>query len=87
MTHQRRLHTLVSCVRGPEAPVHLGGCTVRDMIPVVVDGPTNITVSFLALTYAGSLAVTVVADPGHCRDLDRLGRFLSAALTAFSDLP
>ncbi len=85
MTHQRRLHTLVSYVRGPAEPVRLGGAAVRDMIPIAVGGASNITVMFVAISYAGSLAVSVVADPDHCPDLDLLGRALADELTAIAD--
>ena len=84
MTHQRRLHTLVSYVRGPASPVRLGGARVREMIPIVVGGNTNITVSFVALSYTGSLTVTAVADPDGCPDLDLLGRRLAAGLGAIA---
>ena len=84
MTHQRRLHTLVSYVRGPAGPVRLGDIGVREMIPVVVGGNSNITVSFVALSYAGTLTVTAVADPDVCPDLDPLGRALAAELNAIA---
>jgi diacylglycerol O-acyltransferase len=84
MTHQRRLHTLVSHVRGPAGPVRLGGATVRDMIPLVTGGASNVTVMFLALAYLDTLTVTVIADPDRCPDLDRLARLLSAELLALS---
>jgi ribosomal protein L14 len=84
MTRQRRLHTLVSYVRGPAGPVRLGGIEVREMIPVVVGGNTNITVSFVALTYAGTLTVTAVVDPDGCPDLDPLAQELAAELTAIA---
>jgi hypothetical protein len=29
----------------------------------------DIAVAFAALSYAGKLAITVIADPEHCRDL------------------
>ena len=32
----------------------------------------NVTVSFAVLSYAGSLTVTLVADPGTCPDLSEL---------------
>jgi len=84
MTHQKRLHTLVSCVRGPAGPVRLGGAEVRGMIPIAVGGATNVTVAFVALLYAGSLTVTAVADPVRCPDLDGLGRVLAAELAAIA---
>ncbi|MEU7909230.1 wax ester/triacylglycerol synthase domain-containing protein [Actinoplanes sp. NPDC049118] len=84
MTHQRRLHTLVSYLRGPAGPVRLGGTLVREMIPIVVGGNANITVSFVALSYAGSLAVTAVADSDGCPDLEPLSRQLAAELNAIA---
>jgi WS/DGAT/MGAT family acyltransferase len=80
MRRQRRMHTLVSNVRGPGVVVSVGGVSVRGMIPLVVGGNTNITVMFLALSYCGELVVTVVADPDRCPDLDRLGVLLSGEL-------
>jgi hypothetical protein len=84
MTRQRRLHTLVSHVRGPAVPIRLAGALVRDMIPIVVGGATNMTVSFVALSYLDTLTVTVVADPVRCPDLDLLAAFLSAELAAIT---
>jgi len=81
MTHQRRLHTLVSYVRGPAEPVRLGGATVREMIPIALGGASNITVMFVALSYAGSLVITVVVDPDRCPDADLLGQALTQELT------
>jgi len=84
MTHQRRMHTLVSYVRGPAGPVSLGGAVVRAMIPVAVGGASNITVTFLALSYDGSLAVTAVVDSDGCPELEPLGRALGAELDAIA---
>lgn len=84
MTHQRRLHTLVSNVRGPAGPVRLGGATVTGMIPIVTGGGSNITVMFLALSYLDTLTVTAIADPVHCPDLDQLARSLNAELAAIA---
>ena len=84
MQRQRRLHTVVSYVRGPEQPVRFGGVPVRAMIPLVVGGNTNITVSFQALSYAGSLTVTAVADPDRCPDLPLLARSLRQELAALT---
>jgi hypothetical protein len=87
MTHQRRLHTLVSYVRGPAEPVHLGGATVRDMIPIALGGASNITVMFVAISYAGSLLVTVVADPDRCADADVLSAALGGELATIGSGP
>jgi WS/DGAT/MGAT family acyltransferase len=87
MTHQRRLHTLVSYVRGPAEPVRLGGATVREMIPIALGGASNITVMFVAISYAGSLLVTVVADPDCCADADLLAEALAGELAAIGSGP
>ncbi|MEV4702928.1 wax ester/triacylglycerol synthase domain-containing protein [Actinoplanes sp. NPDC049316] len=81
MRRQRRLHTLVSFVRGPERPLRFGGATIRRLIPLVVGGETNVTVAFQAISYAGTLAVTAVADPQTCPDLPVLGAYLAEELT------
>jgi diacylglycerol O-acyltransferase / wax synthase len=59
------------------------GATVTDIIPVgVIAG--NVTVAFAVLSYAGTLAVTVVADPHTCPDVQRLVAELQAELDAFT---
>jgi hypothetical protein len=42
--------------------------------------PGNVGVSYDVLSYAGTLGVTVVADPDVVPDLDRLTELLSGAL-------
>jgi diacylglycerol O-acyltransferase / wax synthase len=65
---QRMITTLVTNVRGPESRMTFLGATVVDILPVSqITG--NVTVSFVALSYCGTLVVTVVADPDHCLDL------------------
>lgn len=68
---QRLVHTFVTNVRGPDARVRLLGAPVAEVIPLaVVTG--NVTVSFAVLSYAGAIAVTVIADPDACPDLPAL---------------
>lgn len=68
---QRLVNTLVTNVRGPDAPVHLAGTPVEAVIPLtVVTG--NITVGFAVLSYLGRLTVVVNADSDACPDLDVL---------------
>jgi hypothetical protein len=40
----------------------------------------NVTVAFTALSYAGSLVITISADPDTCPDLDRLQHELQRQL-------
>lgn len=80
MNHQRRLHTLVSHVRGPGARLTFGGVPIRSAIPVAVAEGGNITANFQALTYAGTMTVTVIVDPDRFPDLDTLTAGLRAEL-------
>ena len=77
---QRRVQTVVTSVRGPDRPVRLGGATVRALLPVVVGGPGNLTVTVQAASYAGDLAVTVVADPDRCPEFAAAAEAVRAGL-------
>ncbi len=76
---QRMITTLVTNVRGPGSRMAFLGATVIDIIPVAqVTG--NVTISFVALSYSGTLSVTVIADPEHCPDLQLVVRELQNQL-------
>ncbi|USX53925.1 wax ester/triacylglycerol synthase domain-containing protein [Lentzea sp. HUAS12] len=72
MNHQRRMHTLVSHVRGPVDPVTFGGWPIRSAIPIGSLGAGNMTVYVEVFTYAGTVTITLIADPGRFPDLDVL---------------
>lgn len=80
MNHQRRLHTLVSHVRGPAQPVAFGGSPVIAAVPISVGQGGNMTVYFEALSYAGTLTITTIADPDNFTRLDALTEALRAEL-------
>jgi diacylglycerol O-acyltransferase / wax synthase len=80
VNHQRLVHTFETNVRGPVAPLSFGGHQVTAVVPAAVN-PGNIGVSFDALSYAGVLATTVVADPHIVPELDRLAHSLNAVYT------
>ena len=71
MNHQRRLHTLVSNVHGPDRPLTLAGAPIAAVIPVSVAEAGNLTVTFVALSYAGTLTVTIIADPANTPSCSR----------------
>jgi hypothetical protein len=74
---QHLVHSFTTNVHGPDEPLRFLDAPITDALPLaVVTG--NVTVSFAALSYAGDLAVTVIADPDTCPDLDDLARFLQA---------
>ncbi|NKQ51628.1 DUF1298 domain-containing protein [Amycolatopsis sp. K13G38] len=80
MNHQHRLHTLVSHVRGPGEQITFGGRPVRSAIPIGVSSDSNITVYFEVFTYAGTVTITVIADPHRFPDPDALTHALREEL-------
>jgi len=74
-------------VRGPGRPVTLAGDPVEAVLPFAVGEAGDVTVSFEAVSYAGTLAVTVVADADAVPDLPVLvaaleGQFAQLALSS-----
>jgi len=89
VSRQRLVTTFVTNLHGPETRLSFLGAPVAEVIPV---GMTtgNVTVAFAVLSYAGTLVVTAVADPGTCPDLPVLAASLQAeldALTAYAEAP
>jgi hypothetical protein len=89
LSHQRRFHTLVSNVPGPDRPLALAGRAVESVAPVAAGEAGNVTVSFDALSYAGTLTVTVtvVADADRVPDLPVLTAALRQQLDALVGVP
>ena len=82
---QRMIHTIVSTVHGPEAPISLLGCEVTRVAPLGI--PTgNLPVTFAVITYAGMLTITLVSDPDACPDVRILRTLLTEELRAYSTL-
>ena len=79
--HQRLVHTFVTNVRGPAARMGVAGAEVVAILPVAVN-PGNVAVSFDVLSYAGTLAVTLVCDPGLVPESAWLAGRVTAGLTA-----
>ncbi len=79
LDRQHLINTFVTNLRGPEVPVTLIGARVREIVPVTTT-TGNVTVVFGALSYAGALTLTIVADPDACPDLDALAADLRAEL-------
>ncbi len=84
MRRQRYLHTVVTNLPGPRRQQHLCGARILEALPLAVGGGGNVTVSFAALSYAETLAVTVTADPDTVPDLDRLTAAVQAGLDALT---
>ncbi len=79
INRQRLVHTFVTNLRGPETQLVFLGAPITQVLPTaVITG--NVTVSFAVLSYAGTLAITLIADPDACPDLDTLSGALRAEL-------
>jgi diacylglycerol O-acyltransferase / wax synthase len=79
--HQRMINTFVTNLRGPVEPLMFLGARVLDI--VVVNGTTgNVSVAFGVLSYAGTVNVTIVADPDVYPDQDALTGVLQHELDA-----
>ena len=83
---QRLIHTFVSSVRGPESPLSFLHCPITSIIPLSA-ATGNVTVSFAVLSYAGSLTITLIADPDTCPDLSELRDALEEELHVLVALP
>jgi diacylglycerol O-acyltransferase len=81
INRQRLIHTFSSNVRGPDTPLALAGCPITAVLPLSA-ATGNVTVAFAVLSYAGTLAITLVADPDACPDLPGLREYLVAELHA-----
>jgi class 3 adenylate cyclase len=86
MNHQRRFHTLVSHLRGPEESLSFGGVRIRAAVPMGVGEGGNSTVYFEVLSYAGTLTISAIVDPDHFPDGDALAAALSRELLLISSL-
>lgn len=84
--NQRLVDTFVTNLRGPEQRLHFLGSAVTDVFPIVgISG--NVTVSFAVFSYAGTLTVTIIADPDAMDDLDLLAEALQEELDSHLRLP
>jgi diacylglycerol O-acyltransferase len=68
MRRQRYLHTVVTNVRGPTRSLTFCAAPISDVLPLTVAGG-NVAVTFAALSYAGTLTISMIADPDAAPDL------------------
>lgn len=83
MNHQSLINTFVANVRGPADRLSFNGSAIRDIVPVS-GAFGNVTIAFAALSYSGSLTITIVADRDHCPDLPVLAQALQRQLNALT---
>lgn len=77
--HQRLIHTFVSDLKGPDTALTLVGFPITGIVALSV-ATGNVTIAFTALSYAGSLVITISADPDTCPDSERLQQELQHQL-------
>ena len=87
MSRQRRMHTMVSSLHGPDRQITLGGSAVVSIVPLVSAETGNVRVSFDVLSYAGTVTITAVADPDTVPDLPDLTTALRTELAALAKTP
>jgi diacylglycerol O-acyltransferase len=80
---QRLVHTFATNLHGPDTRLSLLGCPVTSIIPLSV-ATGDVTVSFAALSYAGTLSITINADPDACPDLPVLRQALAEEIGALA---
>jgi len=79
LERQHMINTLVTNLRGPSERLSFLGAHISEAIALsVVTG--NVTVAFAVLSYAGTLTITLVADPDTCPDLSLLREALARHL-------
>jgi diacylglycerol O-acyltransferase / wax synthase len=66
--HQRLIHTFATNLRGPAQSLTFAGALVRAVIPIP-NLAGNVPVTFGALSYAGTLWLTVLSDPDQVPDV------------------
>jgi WS/DGAT/MGAT family acyltransferase len=59
---QRLVNSFLTNLRGPAAQLSLAGAPILRVVPITVTAG-NVGVAFAALSYAGRLTLTVIADP------------------------
>ena len=66
--HQRLVTTFVTNLQGPAEPLTLDGAALNAVLPIP-ETTGNISVTFAALSYAGTLWLTVLSDPDLTPDV------------------
>ncbi|MBM7457602.1 hypothetical protein JOE26_000277 [Rhodococcus coprophilus] len=59
---QRLVNSFLSNLPGPSSPLRFAGASVSAIVPLIVN-TGNVGVAFVALSYAGTLTVTIIVDP------------------------
>jgi len=81
VNRQRLVHTFATNLRGPAQPLTFAGTPLRAVIPIA-NTAGNVPVTFAALSYAGTLWLTVLSDPDQAPDVETLTAALRQELSS-----
>jgi len=85
IAHQHLVDTFVTNLHGPAQPLSILGVPIVAITPVSpIAG--NVTVAFTALSYAGTLSITVVADADRWPDATPIATALGPAFAELNHL-
>ena len=71
INRQRLVNSFLSDLPGPSSPLTIANLPVTSIVPLIVS-TGNIGVAFVALSYAGTLTVTITVDPDLVPELEDL---------------
>ena len=80
VNRQRLVHTFATNLRGPAQPLTFAGAPLRAVTPIA-NTAGNVPVTFAALSYAGTLWLTVLSDPAQAPDVGTLTAALRQELS------
>jgi len=76
---QRLVNTFLTNLRGPATRIAFHGSTVESITPITVTAG-NVTTAFAALSYAGTLSISIITDPDQVPDHQQLAEAVSQSL-------
>ncbi|GAA3813791.1 wax ester/triacylglycerol synthase domain-containing protein [Cellulomonas soli] len=77
--NQRLVNIFLTNMIGPTSPITFAGASVERLVPIVV-GAGNVPTAFAALSYAGTLTVSVDVDPDAVPEVEALTAALNDEL-------
>jgi WS/DGAT/MGAT family acyltransferase len=83
---QRLVNSFLTNMRGPGQPMRAAGAAIHRIAPVTI-ATGNVSVAFAALSYAGTLTISVIVDPDLVPELDDIAGALRRELERLSAIP
>lgn len=80
---QRLVNSFLTNLRGPAERLNLAGLEISRIVPLTITAG-NVGAAFAAFSYAGTLGVTLIADPAVVPETDVLAAALDAELRALA---